>query len=140
MPVPIQISPRPRAEAYKPSHFNLLADTPTGDVVVINTLSGSHVLFPSAYRDVARQLLAQDRIDADESNGNLIRQLVSVGIVVPMESNERRQLRYLQAHQTSTSKSLQLIVFPTEKCNFRCVYCYEDFVRKDVERASVGFG
>jgi uncharacterized protein len=129
MPVPIQISAPPRAGIYKPSQFNLLADTPTNEVVVINTLTGSHVLFPSAYRDAARQLLGQDRIDVDQANSGLVRQLASVGIVVPMESDERRQLRYLQAHQTSTAKSLQLIVFPTEKCNFRCVYCYEDFVQ-----------
>ncbi|HEX7814097.1 radical SAM protein [Dyella sp.] len=25
-------------------------------------------------------------------------------------------------------KSLELILLPTEKCNFRCTYCYEDFV------------
>ena len=25
------------------------------------------------------------------------------------------------------SRSLELILFPTEQCNFRCVYCYEDF-------------
>lgn len=27
-----------------------------------------------------------------------------------------------------TNRSLHLILLPTEKCNFRCVYCYEDFV------------
>ncbi|SHH62717.1 radical SAM protein [Massilia sp. CF038] len=26
-----------------------------------------------------------------------------------------------------TSKVQELILFPTEKCNFRCTYCYEDF-------------
>ncbi|MFY0521097.1 radical SAM protein [Lysinibacillus sp. UGB7] len=26
-----------------------------------------------------------------------------------------------------SSKSQELILFPTEQCNFRCVYCYEDF-------------
>ncbi|WP_232525489.1 MULTISPECIES: radical SAM protein [Pseudoalteromonas] len=26
-----------------------------------------------------------------------------------------------------TNKKFQLILFPTEQCNFRCVYCYEDF-------------
>jgi uncharacterized protein len=132
MQVPIQISARPRAGAYRPSQFNLLADTPSGDIVVINTLSGSHVLFPSAHRDAAARLLSQDRIEPDDANGDLIRQLVQVGIVVPADSNERRQLRFLQAQ--STAKSMQLIVLPTEKCNFRCVYCYEDFVKGKMSR------
>lgn len=26
-----------------------------------------------------------------------------------------------------SNKNFQLILFPTEQCNFRCVYCYEDF-------------
>lgn len=30
-------------------------------------------------------------------------------------------------YQIASPKILELILFPTEKCNFRCVYCYEDF-------------
>ena len=26
------------------------------------------------------------------------------------------------------NKSLELTLLPTEKCNFRCTYCYEDFL------------
>ncbi len=28
-----------------------------------------------------------------------------------------------------SAKHLNLIILPTEKCNFRCVYCYEDFLK-----------
>ncbi|HRQ34476.1 MAG TPA: radical SAM protein [Chiayiivirga sp.] len=38
-------------------------------------------------------------------------------------------------------RSLELIILPTEKCNFRCTYCYEDFaigkMRKPVQRGIV---
>jgi len=29
---------------------------------------------------------------------------------------------------TLNPKSLELILYPTEQCNFRCTYCYEDFL------------
>jgi uncharacterized protein len=31
------------------------------------------------------------------------------------------------ASEVLSNRTLELIIFPTEKCNFRCVYCYEDF-------------
>ncbi|TOB11935.1 radical SAM protein, partial [Vibrio parahaemolyticus] len=29
--------------------------------------------------------------------------------------------------ESLSPRGLQLIIFPTEKCNFRCTYCYEKF-------------
>ncbi|WP_059008099.1 radical SAM protein [Streptomyces specialis] len=36
-----------------------------------------------------------------------------------------------------TDESLHLIVLPTEQCNFRCVYCYEDFAVGRMRPATV---
>lgn len=35
--------------------------------------------------------------------------------------------RLNQLYTTLSNKILELHILPTEKCNFRCVYCYEDF-------------
>lgn len=32
---------------------------------------------------------------------------------------------------------LGLIILPTEKCNFRCTYCYEDFENKRIDKKVV---
>ena len=35
------------------------------------------------------------------------------------------------------NRSLNLIVMPTEKCNFRCTYCYEDFAIGKMKRETI---
>jgi uncharacterized protein len=36
-----------------------------------------------------------------------------------------------------TSSALQLIIMPTEKCNFRCTYCYEEFIQGKMSQQTV---
>lgn len=40
----------------------------------------------------------------------------------------------LERAQSTTADDLHLILLPTEACNFRCVYCYETFRLKRMER------
>ncbi len=52
----------------------------------------------------------------------------------------------VQIASALSRKIQQLIILPTEKCNFRCTYCYEDFmigamkepVQRGIERFSIG--
>ncbi|WP_044430341.1 radical SAM protein, partial [Bacillus spizizenii] len=37
-----------------------------------------------------------------------------------------------------SNKSQELIIFPTEQCNFRCTYCYEDFSLGKMSNEIVG--
>ncbi|MBC8122626.1 MAG: radical SAM protein, partial [Gemmatimonadaceae bacterium] len=39
----------------------------------------------------------------------------------------RSEQELLRRGKLVTNKNFQLILLPTEQCNFRCVYCYEDF-------------
>src|SRR5688572_21841718 len=47
---------------------------------------------------------------------------------------------HAQIASTLSNRIQQLIILPTEKCNFRCTYCYEDFLigkMKEPVRASI---
>ncbi len=113
----------------KPSAYNMTADALDGQLIIVNTLVGSRVLIPSGHRERVLALLSAGTVVRDEVNKELFDALAQTEMLVPTESNEQRKLRYLQAFATSSSRSLNLIVMPTEKCNFRCTYCYEDFVQ-----------
>src|ERR1700753_1885199 len=45
--------------------------------------------------------------------------------------------------RSTSQDQLELIILPTEKCNFRCTYCYEDFaigrMRPQVQRSLMLF-
>lgn len=37
----------------------------------------------------------------------------------------------------TTNKTMELIIFPTESCNFRCTYCYENFKQGKMKKSTV---
>ena len=42
-------------------------------------------------------------------------------------------LKLQQLAAALSDRYLHLILFPTEQCNFRCTYCYEDFEAKQMD-------
>lgn len=57
--------------------------------------------------------------------------LKSKNIIIEREIDEEAQLRALYLKCISDNV-LNIVILPTEKCNFRCKYCYETFVMNDM--------
>ena len=57
---------------------------------------------------------------------DIINKLTEKGHLVDINDNELEKLRLLYL-DTVVENTLRLIILPTEKCNFSCVYCYESF-------------
>ena len=66
----------------------------------------------------------------------ILEQLVSKKILLSDEEYERYDQSILDLIRISLHGSSGLIIMPTEKCNFRCTYCYESFTRGRMSKAS----
>ncbi len=109
----------------RPSRFNLTTVCPDGSLVLANTYSGACAVIAPKDREEALSLLQPGNESLPENEA--VAALAGQGFFVPKGTDELKRVRHLQAHTTSSSTHQHLIIFPTEQCNFRCVYCYETF-------------
>ena len=57
---------------------------------------------------------------------DLMDKLISKGIMIPDELDEAKRLIYKYNEMVYGTDALALTLVPTNDCNFRCKYCYED--------------
>jgi uncharacterized protein len=112
---------------WVPSRFNARTTTADGGVVLWNTFSGAMNFFPAADADKVTAILRKDGVRAPRSG--IIEYLHERGYLVRMGTNEYRRLQLEFGRQQYREDVLELILLSSEDCNFRCVYCYEDFPR-----------
>ncbi|OIJ13785.1 radical SAM/SPASM domain-containing protein [Anaerobacillus arseniciselenatis] len=119
---------------YKRSRFNVVSETDLGELIVYNSYSGAIALFDKEEAEKVHGLLTKGA----SGETHLEQQLVQQGFLVSSEIDEKRRATFL--HQTMhRTDSMHLVILPTESCNFRCTYCYEDFPRgKMTEKAKQG--
>lgn len=67
---------------------------------------------------------------------DMYKDLLSKNILVDANYNEDL---YRKFHETSSlfNSGTNLIIMPTEQCNFRCSYCYENFEKSEMSREVV---
>jgi uncharacterized protein len=126
----VQLSRTPQPgdrRGWVPSRFNARTVAPDGRMVIWNTLNGTMTVFEEAQVPLVEELLSQQGFRAPEKG--IVKYLRERGLIVPHGTSEKQRLQYLFGKQQYRTDILALILMTSEDCNFRCVYCYEDFAR-----------
>ncbi len=111
---------------YVPSKFNALSRTEDGGLMMFNSYTGAMVHFSKDEKD---EVMASIRRQGVEELDTEVKQaLLDNGFIVPEHVDEmkRAQVLHQSMHRTDM---MHLILMTTEQCNFRCTYCYQDFIK-----------
>lgn len=114
-------------DQWKPSRFNVQATTTDDWLLLWNTYTGSMNAFRPAQRETILGLISQS--GCVDSESRLAGYLAQRGYLVPMTADELRRVQLAFGRENHRSDRLELILLPSEDCNFRCKYCYESFQR-----------
>lgn len=112
---------------FIPSHHISLTHNADGSLILHNSRTGALGVVPSTDAETARQALLPGSRHVAPLTGVLV-DLERGGFILDASLNERSLVQASYVSKYDDSK-LQLIILPTEECNFRCVYCYESFLR-----------
>jgi uncharacterized protein len=123
----VQIESQTQSKTYKPSRFNARTTEQDGVLLLYNSFTGRRCAIPSQARDHATTCLSQSTITGPlDQIGSY---LFSKGFLVEEHVNEdaRWDVRFGIHHYQQDR--LELILLASEDCNFRCVYCSQQFKR-----------
>jgi uncharacterized protein len=109
---------------YKLSKFNVVTSLGQGMYAMYNTNTCALAKLSSQQRETiynSRELLQYGRAQDPQ----LLQALLDNGFVVKDELDEDQYIVNTERYMSSPDR-LSLIILPTDNCNFRCVYCYEN--------------
>ena len=113
--------------SYRASRYVSMHHNDDGTMTLHSARTGAIGTVDADQADTARKALLPSALVTGPLEG-LLADLELGGFLVETDFDET-----LATHESYisryTRKKLHLIIMPTEECNFRCVYCYESFMR-----------
>jgi uncharacterized protein len=110
-----------------PSRFNAHTETPDGSTILWNSCAGTINRFGPETKESLAQALSQEGFRGRMAG--FTKYLYDRGYLVNKGTDEFRRVQSLISQQHYRTDVLELFLLSSEDCNFRCVYCYEDFPR-----------
>lgn len=112
---------------FVPTRYLSFSYTDDGTMVLFNSLTGAIGALPVDQATRAREALQRPARHKSPLEG-VLDDLREGGFLVP-EGTDEQAIAKQQFLTRYHEDYLNLHILPTEQCNFRCVYCYESFLR-----------
>ncbi len=106
------------------SKFNQVVEVDSDDIIIYNKYSNGLVKLSKArYEEIKDHI---DKYNVDLIKSEYLDILKKAYIIIQDDVDEDA-LAEIKTLNFKYSSELNLIISPTEQCNFRCSFCYEDF-------------
>ena len=126
-PAVVQIDGVPVPKRFKPSRFNAHTIDDDGALLLYNSYTGHNCAIPA--QNVAR---AEVYLSAEGFTGHadkLGQYLLSKGYIVEEAVDEDARWNVRYGLEQYRQNQMELILLSSEDCNFRCIYCSQEFKR-----------
>lgn len=108
---------------YRPSKYNILIEDGNHSLTVANTLTCVIQKYSASCSEKIKRILATDIIDC---NDKIVDTLKESKFIVGKEIDETQRAIHNYTKKLYYDQKLILTIVPTEDCNMRCTYCYEE--------------
>jgi len=116
---------------WKLSHYTSIFRCESGDILLHNSFMGAIARIPLQHsKDIEKFI--QQGIKEHDITYRTVRELCEGGFFVLSDLDEPKLVSKILDHERESG--LSMIIMPHENCNFRCVYCYEQFQRGKMKR------
>ncbi|GIP64213.1 radical SAM/SPASM domain-containing protein [Virgibacillus pantothenticus] len=119
----------------KPLRFNVI-QRGMENIKLYNSFTGRIVKFTREDTNDLLHTLRSKEISYSETN-RLVDFLVDKKFLINSDIDEFRKATAQKVSSLSEDRTLNLIIMPNEDCNFRCVYCYEDFEKSEMNEKTI---
>lgn len=113
---------------YKFNDYLLVNQDDNQDIIFYDTLRYHSVLVKKEdydiFNDFRNQILSTGDYNGPKEN---IEAFLEHNIIRNANEDVEQELQKRYDEVMNAHRMLSLIILPTEKCNFRCIYCYEDY-------------
>lgn len=127
-----------KLQILKPSRFNVRSYSSEGELILFNSFSGAIGVVDLENRTYVENILSKGEISYSELlETDIGKLLIDNRYFIDVSLDEFKEAEDFHSEYFNDDRTLQIIILPTEECNFRCKYCYESFKRAQMPREIV---